>query len=393
MRVTQSMLTNSSLRNLSQSYQGLHRLQDQLATGKKISRASQDPVVAMNGMRYRTQVTEMAQFNRNLSEVYNWMDSGDSALDNVTSALHRIRELTVQASNDTYEASQRGNMAKEIRQLREHLESLGNMQANNKYIFNGTNTTNAPLDPSLMDVGIEAMSGGLMALPDGEFEAGEFTHVITHSSGRYELAEKNGNEFLFRDVTNGGKSITLTLNENGEQESLVHSHTRVNGAGETVTETKDLRESQVVVFHRNAVSTNTQNVEIELLKGVTVPVNIQPGNVFSMDFFGDLIQLEKALEDPSTRASDLTAFIGNIDQQVEKVVNERAELGARYNRVEMIDFRIQEQEVIARRILSDNEDADIAKVISDLLASENVHRAALSSMARIMQPTLMDFLR
>lgn len=105
MRVTQSMLAHNSLGHIHKGYNNLGNIMDQLSTGKKITRASQDPVVAMNGMRYRTQVTEVEQFKRNLSEVYNWMESADSALDTSTQAMHRIRELAIQASNDTYESA------------------------------------------------------------------------------------------------------------------------------------------------------------------------------------------------------------------------------------------------------------------------------------------------
>lgn len=295
MRVTQSMIANSSLRHLGNSFQMLQRSMDQLSTGKKITRPSQDPVVAMNGMRYRTQVAETEQFKRNMSEAYNWMDAADSALDQTTDAMHRIRELTVQASNDTYEETQRGNIAKEVAQLREHLESLANTRSNNKYIFNGTNTTNQP--------------------------------VSTDGDGNYTVSE------------------------------------------------------------------NTQNVEVELLKGVRVPVNINPQNVFSEQLFEDIQALENALNDEDTTAEELTEMLDTLDFHINNSVNERAELGARVNRIEMMDARIQDQELIAKRIMSENEDAEIEKVITELLAQENVHRAALASSSRIIQPSLIDFLR
>lgn len=59
----------------------------------------------------------------------------------------------------------------------------------------------------------------------------------------------------------------------------------------------------------------------------------------------------------------------------------------------MIENRVMDQEVIARRIMSNNEDADMERVIIDLMTQENIHRAALASGARILQPSLMDFLR
>ena len=146
MRVTQSMLANNMLRNLSSSYGQMGKYQEQLSTGKKISKPSDDPVVAMKGINYRSQLTEVKQYQRNIGEVHNWMDNSDSALDKATQAMQRIRELTVEASNDTYESGQRGNIAKEIRQMKDHLASIANTKVNDKYIFNGANTTEAPVD-------------------------------------------------------------------------------------------------------------------------------------------------------------------------------------------------------------------------------------------------------
>ncbi len=145
MRVTQSMLANNSLKHINQGYRRLGELNEQLNSGKKITRASQDPVIAMRGMRYRAQVAQIGQFKSNLNEVYNWLETSDSALDDANVTLQRIRELGTQAVNDSYDSSERANIAKEIKQLREHLASIANTKNSNKYIFNGTDITNAPV--------------------------------------------------------------------------------------------------------------------------------------------------------------------------------------------------------------------------------------------------------
>ncbi|SDO37398.1 flagellar hook-associated protein FlgL [Alkalicoccus daliensis] len=387
MRVTQSMITMNSLSHLSNSYEQLKKSQDQLSTGKKISRASQDPVVAMNGIRYRTQVTETEQFKRNLSEAYNWMDSADSALDQTTQALHRIRELTVQASNDSYEAGQRANIAKEVAQLREHLESLANTKNNNKFIFNGTNTTNAPVNNAGMDVGYTVLQNQL-----GEFEGAveEFPLEVSFRGRMYQLQSNEGGTAVFSNPN--GSSIEYTM-EGGTVTGAAYRYDEQNMDGETVRRTENLSETQAVISERTAVSNNGRNVEIELLKGVKVGVSISPQNVFNNQLFGDLKALENALNDPLTQTKELTGMLEVIDTHVNNAVNERAELGARVNRVEMMDRRVQEQEVIAKRIMSNNEDANMEEVITQLMSQENVHRAALASSSRIMQPSLMDFLR
>ena len=61
-------------------------LQDQLNTGKKITRPSQNPVVAIKGIGYRTDLTKVEQYQHNLGEVNNWLDTTDDTLDGVGQA-------------------------------------------------------------------------------------------------------------------------------------------------------------------------------------------------------------------------------------------------------------------------------------------------------------------
>ncbi|HZG71726.1 MAG TPA: flagellar hook-associated protein FlgL [Chondromyces sp.] len=291
MRVTQSMLSNNMLTNLSNSYERLGKLQDQMSSQKKITRPSDDPVVAMKGMTYRRNLMEVEQYKRNFSEAYNWVENSDSALDQATSALQRIRELTVQASNDTYEEGQREAIAKEVEQLKEHLVQIANTKFGDKYLFNGTDTMNAP------------------------------------------------------------------VGENG-----------------------------------STVSANSNPVKLELSKGIYVQVNADPGAVFSQELFDGLNELISTLNGESNE-KEIGDFLEDVDGYMENITNERATMGARLNRIELMESRVMDQEIIATRIMSENEDVDMEKVIIELTTQESVHRAALSVGSRIIQPTLMDFLR
>lgn len=293
MRVTQSMLAANSLRNLSKSYEKMGTYQDQLATGKKISRPSEDPVVAMKGMHYRTNLTEVEQYQRNISEAYQWMENSEAGIEQGTQVLQRVRELVVQATNGTNSPEDLKAIGAEIKQLKEDLVGSANTQVAGNYIFNGTETKKAP----------------------------------------------------------------VTLNADG-----------------TVT-----------------VLVDKSPFEVEVSKGVSLKANINSDNVFSEDLFTVVGSIEKALT--SGDASGLDGLLSDLDGKMDAMTAERAELGARYNRLELIEERVMKQEVVSTRILSENEDADLEKVIMSLTAQESLHRAALSVGARIMQPTLMDFLR
>ncbi|WP_214825399.1 flagellar hook-associated protein FlgL [Exiguobacterium algae] len=311
MRVTQTMLTQTNLKHLSSSYNTLARVQEQLISGKRIQKASEDPVVAMQGIRYRTEVREVDQFRRNVSEATSWMDLTDSTLNEVTEAIKRIRELTTQAANDTYDASQRAIMKSEVDQLVEHIGSLANSKAGEKYIYNGTKT-----DQPLVNL----------------------------------------------------DNLKAYLNDSTLDVNSIYT----DAAGAPTTSGK---------------------IEFEVSKGITMQVNMQPETVFGKELFEGLRNLSLLLNNPATGGADLSAELETLDTLGQSLITERAELGARANRLELVDNRLQDHEIIAKTIMSDNEDIDVEKVIMELKSHETVHRAALSAGARIIQPTLLDFLR
>ncbi|MGY4688915.1 flagellar hook-associated protein FlgL [Salibacterium sp. K-3] len=353
MRVTQSMLAQNSLRNLQQSYERMGVLQEQLSTGKKITKASQDPVVAMSGIRYRGETNQIQQFQRNVGEVNNWMNSTDSALDKTTEAMQRIRELTTQAANGSYEEGQRENMAEEVTQLTQHIADMANSEVNGKYIFNGTETTNPPvLDP---EKGVDADLADYQVINDGD----EYGHT-------------GGTTF------ENGAGDTIELIYNGDNLSSVEK----NGTA--------IDKEEIVMTRAD---TNTNAVEMEVMDGVEMQVNSNPANTFQNNMFQDLTSLSATLRNDDAGGEEISNYLDTVDEHINNVVNERAEVGARQNRVDMIENRLGQQEVTAEEIMSENEDADMEKVIMNLMSQENVHQAALSSGARIIQPTLMDFLR
>jgi flagellar hook-associated protein 3 FlgL len=290
------MLSSNSLRNLSESYRRMGKYEDQLATGKKINKPSDDPVVAMKGMYYRSNLTEVEQYKRNLSELYLWMENSEAGIDQANSALQRTRELVIQGQNDTNSPSDREAIAREIEQLKHSLAATANTQVSGRYIFHGTDVTKPTV----------------------------------------------------------------------------------------------IQEDPVKVAE-NLYDKEINNYQVEVSRGVFMKANVNPGNVFNQEMFDTLQKIEDELKSGDPKGLD--TLLDDLDTVLTTLSAERSELGARYNRLEMVETRLGQQEVLATRVLSDNEDADIERVIMDLKSQESVHRAALSVGARIIQPTLMDFLR
>lgn len=120
---------------------------------------------------------------------------------------------------------------------------------------------------------------------------------------------------------------------------------------------------------------------------------MNPANAFPADLFSKLDEVVAELENPNASNATIEGYIEDIDGFTQSLTNERADLGARMNRVELMESRIAQQRVATTDLMSSNEDADMEKVIMNLVQAESVHRAALGAGSRVIQPTLLDFLR
>lgn len=137
---------------------------------------------------------------------------------------------------------------------------------------------------------------------------------------------------------------------------------------------------------------NTDKIEYEISTGVTIPINITAQEVFiDRDMLGTLEAICSHMQTGDTQSlsgADLEKLQANID----RVLSCRAQAGARVNRLEMTAERLLEQEVNFTKLQSSVEDIDVAEILLKLKNQQSVYESSLSVGARIIMPTLMDFL-
>ncbi|MFC7685728.1 flagellar hook-associated protein FlgL [Ureibacillus sp. GCM10028918] len=333
MRVTQSMLSNNMLRNLSNSYGKMSELQNQITTGKKITKPSQDPVVAIKGMSYRTDLNKVEQFDRNISQVYSWLDSSDDALGQVGDAMTRVKELAVQAANDTNTVDDRKKIQIEINQIRTQIQDVANTKVADKYIFSGTNTHKP--------VYVEAVG-----------DDGKSYRVLNQVQ-----LDNNGNQ-------------TYPVDADGNPITLTDPITSADGA------------VKMEVFDGIQLQVNTSNaVDLfkkvdELMSKISIALEEADGEEIG-NFLGGL----------ADGTDDTLSEVQN------KVLENRADVGARQNRVEMMESRLSTHRINVTEQMSKNEDIDYEEAITNMITQESIHNAALSVGSKIIQATLVDFLR
>ena len=141
------------------------------------------------------------------------------------------------------------------------------------------------------------------------------------------------------------------------------------------------------------VTSYGQSVDRTIAPGVKVKVNVDGPNLFGNSSSGLLKQLadisEHLKNDPSSLSGDLAA----LDASFNKINDALSDVGARYNRVESMQARAEDAMTTMRSGLSEVEDIDLPKTVMDLQMQQVSYQAALSVTAKVIQPSLADFLR
>lgn len=136
-RITAFMLFNQFSNSLNKNLSNMGKVQTQLATGKRITKPSDDVIALRGSMSYKLSINALAQFGRNINEGISAFNLTESALNSTTNVLNRVRELAVSQSNDTENSDSRGITAFEVRNLFNELVDIGNSKLKDKYLFSG----------------------------------------------------------------------------------------------------------------------------------------------------------------------------------------------------------------------------------------------------------------
>ncbi|MGL4336292.1 MAG: flagellar hook-associated protein FlgL [Turicibacter sp.] len=144
MRVTNKMITKNAQEYINRNLSNLNDVSNQLYSGKLLQSPSQNPFNATRIMDYNTQLARKEQYEKNIKEVQGFMDVSDSALNQVTEAMKKVKELTLKASNGIYGDDELQMMSEEIDALIETMVDSLNTTFENKHIFGGYQTDKPP---------------------------------------------------------------------------------------------------------------------------------------------------------------------------------------------------------------------------------------------------------
>jgi len=300
-RITNGMISRSVLSDINRAGVQLSHTQRKLSSGREITRPSDDPYGASRAMELRSNIEGTRQYQRNITDAIAWTGVTDIALGKVGDTLARVRELTIQAGNDTAGLVAKNAIADELDQLIEGIKSEANATYAGHYVLSGSAVNQQPYGQG----------------PGGDAYQGNSGSVI-------------------REI---GPGVQLKVNASAD--TLLGS-----GGGD----------GKLIDVLRN--------ISTHLRGGTTADSN-------------------------ALRTTDLSA----LSAQVDAISGVRATIGSISNRLETAQARLMEVEETTTKLLSDVEDADMAKTMVQYSMQQNAYQSALRSGAQIVQSSLLDFLR
>jgi flagellar hook-associated protein 3 FlgL len=198
---------------------------EQLASGRRVNRLSDDPATAALSVEHRYRLGETDQFLRNIADISSLTRTTETALNEVVTALSRATTLGVQGGTDTISAENRAVVAAEVRSLQQRLVALGNTEYQGKYIFAGTEVNTQPF----------ALDG---SIPSGvRYDGNTTTNFVEVAPGQMVKAHVLGSDVF----TNPSADVFLALEtlatalESGTSGQIQAATSQVRSAFEHVT--------------------------------------------------------------------------------------------------------------------------------------------------------------
>lgn len=187
MRITNGMMQRQALTGLQRNLTGLNRIQQQLSSGKRVSKGSDDPVGVTTILQSNSQLRALTQYQRNLDAARARQGVEEQTLQELTQVLERARELGVSQGTGTADTQTRLTTQAEVDRLLDFVVGLGNTQFQGRYIFGGdyadqqpfTGTATNPAAPPQGEIQVEVGPGQRVGMNHSGQEVFVDTGVFT----------------------------------------------------------------------------------------------------------------------------------------------------------------------------------------------------------------------
>ncbi len=395
MRIASANTFDIGIDNLSHRQAELIDVQNQISSGKRVTRASDDPAAAARAERAMASLGRTAISQRAVEASKVAMTQTESALGDAGTLLQRARELMVSAGNPGLGDSDRNSVADEIRSIRDQLVSIANQSDGaGTYLFGGQGARQKPF--------IDSTSGVQFAAVSGQTLTESSTGLPLTTDGRAAwLSARTGNGVF---ATSAGASVAAATIDGGsvsDPSALTGSaytlQFTVSGGSTTYAVLRDGLPTAVVA----APYVSGQAITID---GMTLAVSGTPatGDQFqivpstpTLSVFDALDGAEAALRTPARTGSQIAQSNGeslrNLDSVMAGLQSARSAAGQILNRIDDQSEQLEGQKLAGETARSNAEDVDMVHAISDFQNRQTGYDAALKSYAMVQRLSLFQY--
>ena len=410
-RISTSQMQQNAISSMLKQHEKLSRTQQQVATGNKIFKPSEDPVAASRVVNMKSSLATIDQYQTNVDAARSRITLSEGVLASAVDSLQRVRELTVQANNDSQDASTRSFIAAEIIQIQDGLLQLANTSdSNNQFLYSGSLSRFNPFSRN--------EAGGF------EYNGDESQREIQISRSRRIAIDNPGSE-VFLEIKNG----------NGTFSTLNHADNTGTGIIDPGVATADyIDDTYAIIFDKSfseyadakkagaipltysvvdskgmALSKGIpfQSDKAIVFNGVRTAIKGEPndGDVFivrpsqNQDVFTTLENLINALESKGPAAKNNISFhnamnrsLVDLSQSLNNFLEVRAGIGGRLNTLDSQENINEAYKLQVREILSGVEDLDFAEAVSRLNLEMTGLEASQKAFTRVQDISLFNFL-
>ena len=410
MRLSTHQVHQSALQDMLRINREVADTQEQIASGRRLVRASDNPSDAAKIVTLRRELAELDTFVRNTEAIEAELAREESVLDQVIEVIQRVQELVVQAGGGTLTQEDRGFIAVEVQARMDELTELMNSRgADGRFIFAGGKGDTQPFVVEGQDVRYE----GDESQRSLQIDTGLF--VPFSDSGRalfVDIPSATTNFEVERGPDNAAEGVQIrrvgvvdqTALDDFAPDGVVIEFRPLTEAGGAVNYTvRRLSDNRVVGGAENVAFTAGQPIEIA---GMQVAIDGVPesGDRFAvrttsrqslLETVGraarDLQRIDESAAPEAFQAA-INSAIENLSNAQSNVLQARSDIGARLNTVAATRGFHEEQQLASEALISEVRDLDYAEAVSRLSFQSFVLEAAQQSFVRVSRLSLFNAL-
>ncbi len=394
-RISTANAYDGAIDNLMSRQNKLTATQEQMTSGKRVLKASDDPTAAARGERARALEARTTASEKAVDASSNAMTLTESALGDAGDLLQQARELVVSAGDASYSDDERASKATAIAALRDQLLNVANRpDGQGGFVFSGQGSGGAPFVDQPGGVAFKGVGGSVNVATDEPLP-------LTLDGGQVWMSANTGNGvFTTKNVNSGGAWIDAGRVTDPSQVTGSTYDVNFSTSGGTTTYSilKDGAPTSVV----GAPYTAGRNIEVD---GMSFSISGAPanGDTFEMapstknlSVFDALDNIVKQLSTPSQGGADVQQAVEdglrNIDQVSSHISSARSFAGTTLQRLDGVKGRLDATELSAETSRSSAEDLDMVKSLASFNAQQTGYSAALQSYATIQKLSLFQYL-